>query len=73
MLDDGPCKAHGAQTMSLQGRTVKLPEGASEVAPGCMVGCCSCAHRNHCAAKPLTLRRLPCSVPTKFVTGCDTM
>ena len=48
---------------SVRGRlTVKLAQGASEVAPGCVVGGGSCAHRHHCAAKALPLRRRPCPV-----------
>lgn len=52
---------------SAKGRTVKLPQGASKVAPGCMVGGGSCAHRDHRAAKALPLRRPPCPATGKLV------
>ena len=39
--------------------TVKLSQGTSEVALGCMVCCCSRANADHCGAKALAFRRLP--------------
>ena len=38
--------------------TVKLSQGTSEVAMGCMVCCRSCANTDHCGAKALAFGRL---------------
>ena len=55
-----PCDPALQERCDMWRRTVQLPEGASQVAAGCVIRCCGRSHRHHRAAKALPLWRSPC-------------